>query len=605
MLPSLAGRQTVEERETVVNRRAAALGFLLFGALLALGPAPSCRPSGAALDAIFAEWDREDSPGCAAGALRDGEFVFRGAYGMANLEHGAPLTADSVFRMASVSKQFTAAAVLRAEDRGLLSLEDPIRRHLPELPAWAEPVRIRHLIHHTSGIRDYLVVMALAGRGDDAHYTDEDVLAALRRLERLNFEPGTEYLYSNSGYWLLGQLIERVSGKTLREFAAEQLFGPLGMEATHFHDRHRELVPGRATGYRPRPEAEGGGFERNQTTLEMVGDGGLYTSVRDLRHWERMFLDPDFLGPRFAERLVEPGRLADGSPQDYAGGLSLGEYRGLRTVSHGGGFVGFRTYSLRLPDFRFAVFVLCNAANADPGALARRVADHFLAPAPPSRARPAAPDPPAADPAHETAILPGRFWEPASASLASIEARRDEAPGVGFSLVRGGVRLPLRSEGGALTATSGDALLRLTAREDGFVLRQRGQRDFRYLRVSPRAPSPDARSRLLGSYTSRELGVTYEVARAEDGPGLILAGAGGRRRLEPVFVDAGQGADEPPILVYEWDLGTVHFLSEPEPGDGPAPGFELSAGRARGFRFTRSAPPSPGDAAAVRLRRGR
>ena len=157
-------------------------------------------------------------------------------------------------------------------------------------------MRVRHLIHHTSGIRDYLVVMALAGLGDDAHYTDRDVLAALRRLERLNFAPGSEYLYSNSGYWLLAELIRRTSGLTLREFAAAHLLGPVGMAKSHFHDRRREIVPGRATGYRPRSEAEGGGFEVDATTLEMVGDGGLYTSVNELGAWERMFLDPGPLG---------------------------------------------------------------------------------------------------------------------------------------------------------------------------------------------------------------------------------------------------------------------------------------------------------------------
>ena len=185
------------------------LAFLLFALALAVPGAAAAQPAPADLDAVFSEWDREDSPGCAAGALRNGEFVYRGAYGMANLDYGIPLTPDSIFRMASVSKQFTVAAVLVAEDQGLLSLEDPLRKHFPDLPAWADPVRIRHLVHHTSGIRDYLVVMSLRGLGDDAHYTDADVLAALRQLERLNFDPGTEYLYSNSGYWLLAELIPR------------------------------------------------------------------------------------------------------------------------------------------------------------------------------------------------------------------------------------------------------------------------------------------------------------------------------------------------------------------------------------------------------------
>lgn len=551
--------------------------WLVLGLLaLALGVpgASTAQPAPADLDAVFAKWDREDSPGCAAGALRNGEFVFRGAYGMANLDYGIPLTPDSVFRMASVSKQFTVAAVLVAEDQGLLSLEDPLRKHFPDLPTWADPVRIRHLVHHTSGIRDYLVVMSLRGFGDDAQYTDADVLTALRRLERLNFEPGTEYLYSNSGYWLLAELIPRVSGQTLRQFAGEHLFGPVGMMGSHFHDRHREIVPGRATGYRPRAEAEGGGFEEDMTTLEMVGDGGLYTSVNELRHWERMFLDPAALGPDLLLRLTTPGRFNDGSAQDYAGGLGLGEYRGLATVSHGGSFVGFRTYALRFPEAAFAVFVLCNSASADPGALSRRVADLFLAgEMAPVRnlVRAGAGD--------GFPIRPGRFWEAASASLASIE-RKDEGP----VLVRGGGETALSIVEGEISGFAGDTRLRLETRPDGFVLRQPGQRDFRYVRIEeyPREGARPALAdmvELAGVYRCRELDVSYEV-RLDARPGLTLVGSGGERPLEPVFEDP-----EGPSPVYAWDRGTVRFL--PDPGEARARAFELSAGRARGFLFVR------------------
>ena len=554
-------------------------GLLALGlALPAAVGVEASQPSAAALDAVFAEWDRDDSPGCAAGALRHGEFVFRGAYGMANLDHAVPLTPDSMFRMASVSKQFTVAAVLVAEDQGLLSLEDPIRKHFPDLPDWADAVRVRHLVHHTSGIRDYLVVMSLRGFGDDAHYTDADVLAALRQLERLNFDPGTEYLYSNSGYWLLAELIPRVSGQTLRQFAREHLLGPVGMTNSHFHDRHRELVPGRATGYRPRPEAEGGGFEVDATTLQMVGDGGLMTSVNELAHWERMFLDPATLGPELVGRLLEPGRFRDGSVQDYAGGLVLGAYRGLPTVSHGGSWVGFRTYALRFPEQAFAVFVLCNSAGADPGALSRRIADLFLEPelaAPPAVSGSGA--------TGDAGLRPGRFWEAASSSLASVE-RRDSDEGGGFALVRGGTRTPLSAVAGELFGFAGDIGFRLEPRPDGFTLRQPGQRDFRYVRVEEYRreagqPALADMVELAGTYRCRELGVSYEV-RLDARPGLTLVGAGGERALEPVFPDP-QG----PAPVYAWDRGTVRFLPDPE--EARARAFELSAGRARGFWFVR------------------
>ena len=539
-------------------------------AALSLAPAEGAAQDDAEsrVDRAFAAWDRDDSPGCAVGALEGGEFVFRKGYGTADLDDGVPITPDTVFRMASVSKQFTAAAVLVAEDRGLLTLEDPLSKHFPDLPAWAEGVRIRHLIHHTSGIRDYLVVMDLRGQGDD-HYTDADVLAALRRLERLNFEPGSEYLYSNSGYWLLARLILRTSGQTLREFAGEHLLGPVGMAGSHFHDRYREIVPNRAHGYRPLDE---GGFELDETTLEMVGDGGLYTSVNELAHWERMFLDPAAFGPGFVERMTTPGRLADGAVQGYAAGLSLGRFRGLATVEHGGGFVGFRTHSLRIPERDFAVFVLCNAASANPSSLARTVAEVFLE----DVSDPAA-DSREDEPASAYRLPPGTFYAPGLGAAAEVGLREEG----GLVLVRGGFGQILRDAGEELAVGSGG--LRLLPTDDGFVLREPGQRDFRFLRVEPWAPDFSELVGLAGSYHSTELEADYEV-RVDARPGLTLVAPGGRERpLEPLFSSGPDGMFSP---VFRFEGGTARFLMDPAAAE-RARAFTLAAGRARGFEFRR------------------
>ena len=276
---------------------------------------------------------------------------------------------------------------------------------------------------------------------------------------------------------------------------------------------------------------------------------------------------------------MTPGSFGDGSAQTYAGGLAIGAYRGLATVSHGGGFVGFRTYALRFPEEEFAVFVLCNAASAVPGALARRVADLFLADAmAPPREAPAGT-------ADELPIAPGRFWEAASASLAGIE-RQSEAEGGGFRFVRGGSALPITVRAEEISVLAGDTRLRLDPRPDGFVLRQPGQRDFRYRRVEPYRrdegePGFAEMVALTGSFHCRELGVTYEV-RADSRPGLTLVRAGEERRLEPVFLDP-EGSSP----VYSWDAGIVRFLPDPDPDEERARGFELSAGRARGFLFVR------------------
>ncbi|HSR51246.1 MAG TPA: serine hydrolase domain-containing protein [Acidobacteriota bacterium] len=327
------------------------------------------------IDAVFAAYDKPDSPGCALGLIRDGELVYSRGYGQANLEYGIPLSSKSVFRIGSTSKQFTAAAIFLLEQDGRLSLDDDIRKHVPELPAYQAPVTIRHLVHHTSGIRDYLTLMSLAGLRDADFYTDEEVIAMLARQKELNFAPGEEHLYSNSGYFLLAEIVKRASGKSLREFAAERIFTPLGMKNSHFHNDYQMIVPNRASGYARRPE---GAFRISMTTLEMIGDGGVFTSIEDLLLWDRNFYSRKVGGDALFERQHETGRLNDGESLTYAGGLTVAKYRGLPTVRHGGAFVGFRAELLRFPEQRLSIACLCNLAQTRPSDLANQVADIVL-----------------------------------------------------------------------------------------------------------------------------------------------------------------------------------------------------------------------------------
>jgi CubicO group peptidase (beta-lactamase class C family) len=294
---------------------------------------------------------------------------------MANLEQGIALSPTSVFRIGSTSKQFTAAAMVLLEQEGKLSLEDEIQEHLPEIPSYERPVTIRHLLNHTSGVRDYLTLMAVAGKRDEDWYTDDDVLAMVARQQELNFLPGDEYLYSNSGYFLLSQIVQRVSGESLREYADRRIFEPLGMTHTHFHDNHREVVPDRAMGFAP---VEPGVYEISMTTLDMVGDGGVFTSVEELFRWDRNFYEPKVGGAGLLDAMHTRGILTSGDTLGYALGLGIGEYRGLKTVSHGGAFVGFRADIIRFPSERFTVVCLCNVSTANPTALAREVADIYL-----------------------------------------------------------------------------------------------------------------------------------------------------------------------------------------------------------------------------------
>ncbi len=324
-----------------------------------------------AIDALFAEWDRTASPGCSLAVIHEGEIVYARGYGMANLDWGIANSPTTVFRIGSTSKQITAACIALLRLDGALSLDDEIQEYVPEMPRYERPITVRHLVHHTSGVRDYLSLMSYAGRREHDWYTTEEAVEIIARQKSLNFLPGEQYTYSNSGYLLLGVIVERVSGKTLREFAQERIFDPLGMRHTHYHDDHTEVVSGRALGYSP---ADEGGIRIDVTTLDMVGDGGVFTTVEDFFLWDQNFYHGEVGGPRFLKLIQTPGVLNDGESLDYAFGLGVGKYRGLRTVSHSGGFAGYGAQLIRFPEQRFSVicFEVDAMRNTVVGELAMR-----------------------------------------------------------------------------------------------------------------------------------------------------------------------------------------------------------------------------------------
>ena len=336
--------------------------------------AQEIRP--AAIDSVFAHYDNTRVPGCAVGVIVGDDLAFARGYGMADLEHGVPLDSRSVFRIGSVSKQFSAAATILLAQDGVISLDDPVRRWIPEHPDFGPRFTIRRLINHTSGVRDYLTLMSLAGYRDDDWYSDDDVVAMLARQTAPNFEPGSDHLYSNSGYFLLSQIVKRATGKTLAEYAAERMFKPLGMRDTHFHDDPTRIVPRRAIGHAP---TDDGGFRISTTTLPMIGDGGIFTSIEDLVAWDRN-LDAGATvgGPAFVTEMHRRGIRNDGDTLAYASGLVHGTHRGLRIVEHGGAFVGFRAASLRYPDEGVSIYTLCNRADANPSRLSLAVGEAVL-----------------------------------------------------------------------------------------------------------------------------------------------------------------------------------------------------------------------------------
>ena len=344
------------------------------------------------IDGVFSRFTPK-TPGCAVGVFQNGSIAFAKGYGLANIEYDVPITPQTPFIMGSVSKQFTAAAIALLVEQGRLALNDDVRTYVPELHDYGKRVTIDNLVHHTSGIRDFWALVDLAGMRYDDGYNVGDVVALAARQRSLNFDPGVAYAYSNTGYILLGVIVQRVTGKTLRQFAAEQFFTPLGMTSTQFHDDHNEPVHGRAAAYSP--AATGGPWKINIWNNDIVGQGGLMTTMEDLQKWDENFYTGKVGGPEFLKRQLQRGKLNNDSTLAYAFGLEVGAYRGLPMVEHSGSTGGYRTDLARFPSAHTSVATMCNVSNADAVGLAHRVADIVLAskvapPLPSNRSRAAA-----------------------------------------------------------------------------------------------------------------------------------------------------------------------------------------------------------------------
>ena len=359
------------------SRRYSATACVLLGMALSACGSNAHNPSAQDIDAIFAEFDLPGSVGCALGVVQHGEFLYKKGYGYANLDWDIPITPTTVFYVGSVSKQFTAATIALLEHEGLLSLDDNIREYLPEMPDYDPPVTIRHVLHHTSGIPDMYRVMDESGVSTWDRFSRDEALELLSRQE-LDFPPGEQYRYSNGGYFALSMIVERSSGKTLREYAHENIFQPVGMNDTHFHDDPVQTVKRRAMSYMPSDSGDEDYYQSYQGNFALPGAGGLYTTVEDLLLWDRNFSNNKLGGPDFLEVMHTKGVLNDGEVLDYALAIREGQHRGLKTLWHTGSFMGFKAYYVRYPDVQFSTWVLCNMGEIVPAELGSQVAELYL-----------------------------------------------------------------------------------------------------------------------------------------------------------------------------------------------------------------------------------
>ena len=490
------------------------------------------------IDSVFADL-APGSPGCALAVARDGQIVHEKGYGTADLEHGVPISPRTVFDTGSIAKMFTAASVFLLEEQGRLSPDDAIRKHVPELPELDRDVILRHLIHHTGGVRDHLFLRELAGQPEPVE--PAGVVALLARQKGLDFPPGERHSYTNSGYLLLAVAIERASGKPLSRFAEENLFKPLGMASTLFFDDFSRIVPNRADSYFP------SGVLR--TWAGTVGETGLLSTVGDLVRWDAALARPgqDALGKALA-RLAQPGRLREGTQLGYGGGLFLREFRGLRTIGHGGSTFGYVSDLVRFPDVGLTVACLCNTPAGAASRRAREVAAILLG----DRLQPEPPVVPAE-------AMAGLYWDREGDSFRRVSTKDGKVV-----LLRFGAERELAPLGGGRFLIPGTPGTVEVAFGPGFLTETGDAKPMRFERFEPSAP-PDL-SRFAGTYRSEE--VDGELAVLVREGALVLQFGEEEVVLEPFTKDAFRHEI----------LGTVRF----EEG-----GFVLNTPRAKGLRYER------------------
>jgi CubicO group peptidase (beta-lactamase class C family) len=544
------------------------VGILVLGAC---APAPSGVDARLEqVDEIFTQWDNAETPGCVAAASRDGEVLFEKAWGMANLELSVPLSPDSVFYAGSVSKQFTDAAVALLALRGDLDLEDDISRWFPELQ-FEERITVSDLIYHTSGIRDYFELMELAGWPDRAYINNAVSLEVLTHQTDLNFAPGSMHLYSNSGYMLLAELVQRASGQSLRDFAAAEIFEPMGMESSQFEDDYRTIVPHRVGSYGR--HADGSWF-RFLKAFDGVGSGGMLTTARDLLIWNENFTHARVGGPEFNDLMLTRGVLTSGEELSYAFGLDYGEYRGAPTVGHGGSLKGFRTALTRFPEQHFSVAVLCNFANANPGGYANQIADIFLVDELTAIADEARVE--GEGLAEEVFILDSALLERYT-GLYDLDGDVVviDLPGSRLRIeASGGRRSPLAalSETRFRVMATGD-IAEFSIDDAGEVTTltlEMGGRSISAQRLPEYAPTGRELAVYAGEYFSDELQVLYRITLIDDQL-TVRVRAEDEGALDPLQPDAMLS-----------ELGTLRFQRD---GSGSVSGFRLDAGRVRDVAF--------------------
>ncbi len=523
-------------------------------------PAPDMSEKTEKVDEIFSDWDRKDYPGCAVAVSRDGHQFFSAAYGMADLEHNVANTPSTIFEAGSVSKQFVGAAVVLLKLDGKLSLEDDIRDYLEDVPDYGETITIRHLLTHTSGLRDWGSVTAISGWGRGARTHDHDhVLDIISRQSRLNFDPGDFYSYSNSGYNLAVLIIEEIIDDSFADFSKEEIFKPLGMNKTEWRDDYQRIVEGRSSAYTAVNEDS---VSINRPIEQVHGNGGLLTTVSDLNIWNEAIETGRLAGEEFVDLMHEMPELNNGRTNNYALGVREGEHLGLPFISHTGATSGYRAFLRRYPEQRVSVSILCNVTNASPGQLGNQVSEVFL----------------------EDEAIEEEEPEPESIDLATADLERFAGM---FKNPLNGNATKLKVEDDTLKTDNGNMLIpksenkfRIDSSERHFVfddedhiqITVEGYDEGRLERVEEFNPSESELADFEGTYYSYDAETEIKITAEEDKL-VIHRRPNSTFEVEPKYTDAFSGGYGK-LRFHRNDAGEIEQLS-------------LGRGRVYDMRFDR------------------
>ncbi len=327
------------------------------------------------IDSLFIEWNKPNHPGGSIGIMKNGQLVFSKAYGLASLEYLVPNSTGTIFNTGSVSKQFTAMGIVLLDIQGKLSVDDDIRKYMPELPEFEESITIRHLLHHTSGLRSLHAMLGLAGWRSDDSRTNEDLYRFMENQRELNFKPGEEYLYCNTGYMLMVKIIENVTGEEFTAWMKKSIFEPLEMTNTYVEDNYSRVVPNNATSYKRIP---GNSFDRAVEYWGYVGSGNMHSTTNDLLKWLTNFYDPQPNWEAPFKMLQSLDKFNNGKHNDYAFGVRLDDFKGIKRIQHGGSIGGFRAYICTYPDQELNIVVLTNFSSSSSGKKADQISEILL-----------------------------------------------------------------------------------------------------------------------------------------------------------------------------------------------------------------------------------